>query len=37
MSAATRFAALDVLRGIAILGTFATNVWIFTHPEGLAG
>ena len=37
MSAVTRFAALDVLRGIAILGTFATNVWIFTHPEGLAG
>ena len=32
-----RFAALDVLRGIAILGTLATNVWIFTHPEGLAG
>ena len=37
MTTATRFAALDVLRGIAILGTFATNVWIFTHPEGLAG
>jgi uncharacterized protein len=37
MATTTRFAALDVLRGIAILGTFATNVWIFTHPEGLAG
>ncbi|RYG13169.1 MAG: DUF418 domain-containing protein [Burkholderiales bacterium] len=37
MTTTTRFAALDVLRGIAILGTLATNVWIFTHPEGLAG
>ena len=37
MTTTARFAALDVLRGIAILGTFATNVWIFTHPEGLAG
>lgn len=37
MTTTTRFAALDALRGIAILGTFATNVWIFTHPEGLAG
>ncbi|OCH81833.1 DUF418 domain-containing protein [Gordonia sp. UCD-TK1] len=34
---ATRHAALDVLRGIAILGTLATNVWIFTNPEGLIG
>lgn len=34
---ATRHAALDVLRGIAILGTLATNIWIFTNPEGLVG
>ena len=32
-----RFAALDVLRGMAILGTLATNIWIFTNPEGLVG
>ncbi len=34
---ATRSPVLDVLRGIAILGTLATNVWIFTDPEGLVG
>ena len=28
-----RLPALDVLRGIAILGTLATNIWIFTHPH----
>ncbi|GAA3700457.1 DUF418 domain-containing protein [Microlunatus aurantiacus] len=33
----TRYAALDVLRGTAILGTLATNIWIFTDPEGLIG
>ncbi|MBF6180453.1 DUF418 domain-containing protein [Nocardia otitidiscaviarum] len=33
----SRVAALDVLRGIAILGTLGTNVWIFTDPEGLLG
>ncbi|MGW3276474.1 DUF418 domain-containing protein [Nocardia rhamnosiphila] len=32
-----RLAALDVLRGIAILGTLGTNVWILTDPEGLSG
>lgn len=32
-----RYQALDVLRGIAILGTFATNVWIFTNLYGLPG
>lgn len=32
-----RYQSLDVLRGIAILGTLGTNVWIFTHPEGLVG
>ncbi|MFD4180908.1 DUF418 domain-containing protein [Rhodococcus sp. NPDC058514] len=33
----TRFAALDVMRGVAILGTLATNIWIFTNVEGLVG
>src|SRR5690606_23738565 len=33
----TRIPSLDVLRGIAILGTLATNIWIFTHPEGFVG
>ncbi|WP_320069123.1 DUF418 domain-containing protein [Micromonospora sp. RTGN7] len=28
----TRIALLDVLRGVAILGTLATNVWIFATP-----
>ncbi|MFG1781528.1 DUF418 domain-containing protein [Rhodococcus oryzae] len=32
-----RYPSLDVLRGIAILGTLATNIWIFTNPEGLVG
>ena len=32
-----RHQALDVLRGVAILGTLATNIWIFTNPEGLIG
>nr|WP_040796846.1 DUF418 domain-containing protein [Nocardia higoensis] len=30
-------AALDVLRGVAILGTLATNIWIMTDPEGMIG
>lgn len=33
----TRTAGLDVARGLAVLGTFATNVWVFTHPDGLLG
>jgi uncharacterized protein len=33
---ATRIAALDVLRGIAILGTFASNAWLFAQPGGPA-
>lgn len=33
----SRIRALDVARGIAILGTLATNVWIFSHPGGLLG
>lgn len=32
-----RNAGLDVARGLAILGTLATNVWVFTHPDGLLG
>lgn len=32
-----RIAGLDIARGIAVLGTFATNVWLFTHPAGLYG
>lgn len=34
---AARWPALDVLRGIAILGTLATNLWVFTHPAGSIG
>lgn len=30
----TRVAALDVLRGIAIIGTLASNIWIFTSLVG---
>ncbi|MGI5217710.1 DUF418 domain-containing protein [Nocardia sp. CA-290969] len=33
----TRLVALDVLRGIAILGTLGTNIWILTDPEGMVG
>ncbi|MEE3851473.1 DUF418 domain-containing protein [Gordonia sp. LSe1-13] len=32
-----RFVSLDVLRGVAILGTLATNIWIFTNVEGFVG
>ncbi|MBB5138301.1 uncharacterized protein HNP84_008054 [Thermocatellispora tengchongensis] len=31
-----RIQALDVLRGIAIMGTLGTNIWIFTSPGGPA-
>ncbi|SDH28838.1 uncharacterized protein SAMN05444695_101677 [Rhodococcus triatomae] len=37
MTTPPRYAALDVLRGLAILGTLGTNVWIFTNVEGLVG
>ncbi|MFR9750019.1 DUF418 domain-containing protein [Nocardia sp. 004] len=33
----SRLIALDVLRGIAILGTLGTNIWILTNPEGMIG
>jgi uncharacterized protein len=32
-----RISVLDIARGIAILGTLATNVWIFTDPAGIIG
>lgn len=32
-----RIASLDVARGIAILGTLGTNIWIFTEPSGMVG
>lgn len=32
-----RIEVLDVLRGVAILGTLGTNIWIFTDPRGPAG
>lgn len=32
-----RIDVLDVLRGIAIVGTLGTNIWIFTDPRGPAG
>lgn len=32
-----RLVALDILRGIAILGTLGTNIWILTDPEGMVG
>ncbi|MGN2637752.1 DUF418 domain-containing protein [Nocardia takedensis] len=33
----SRHHGLDVARGVAILGTLATNIWIFTNAEGLVG
>ncbi|MBB5154569.1 DUF418 domain-containing protein [Saccharopolyspora phatthalungensis] len=33
----SRIAAIDVVRGLAILGTLGTNIWIFTDPDGPAG
>lgn len=36
MGERTRVPALDVLRGVAILGTLASNVWLFTAPGGPA-
>lgn len=32
-----RLVLLDVLRGLAILGTLGTNIWIFTDPAGIVG
>ncbi|WP_448612281.1 DUF418 domain-containing protein [Geodermatophilus sp. URMC 60] len=36
-TSSARIVSLDVLRGVAILGTLATNVWIFTDPAGFIG
>ncbi|MFM2719642.1 DUF418 domain-containing protein [Microbacterium mcarthurae (nom. nud.)] len=36
-AASTRLATLDVVRGVAIIGTLATNIWVFSHPWGLLG
>ncbi|WP_197519845.1 DUF418 domain-containing protein [Pseudonocardia sp. HH130630-07] len=33
---ADRLSAPDVLRGLAIAGTFATNIWVFADPRGPA-
>lgn len=32
-----RIEVLDVLRGVAIMGTLGTNIWIFTNPLGPPG
>jgi uncharacterized protein len=32
-----RIEVLDVLRGVAIVGTLGTNIWLFTHPLGPPG
>lgn len=36
-NAPSRIVGLDVARGIAILGTLATNIWIVSHPGGMLG
>jgi len=33
-SVTNRIGALDLLRGVAILGTFGTNAWLFADPGG---
>ncbi|PPH94240.1 DUF418 domain-containing protein [Rathayibacter sp. AY1D3] len=35
--AGRRIATLDVVRGVAIIGTLGTNIWIFSHPWGMLG
>ncbi|QEW03153.1 DUF418 domain-containing protein [Microbacterium lushaniae] len=32
-----RIDSLDVVRGVAIVGTLGTNIWVFSHPWGLVG
>ncbi|WP_037077576.1 DUF418 domain-containing protein [Pseudonocardia spinosispora] len=34
---ADRIESLDLLRGVAIIGTLGTNIWIFTDPGGIVG
>ncbi|EHK88943.1 DUF418 domain-containing protein [Saccharomonospora azurea] len=36
-SSGQRIDALDLARGVAILGTLGTNIWIFTDPRGAFG
>ena len=36
-SRGARIGAIDVVRGIAIVGTLGTNIWVFSHPWGLLG
>ncbi|MFC3452897.1 DUF418 domain-containing protein [Amycolatopsis speibonae] len=36
-SGGRRISSLDLLRGVAILGTFGTNVFLFAHPGGPMG
>lgn len=36
-SRGTRIGAIDVVRGVAIIGTLGTNIWVFSHPWGLLG
>jgi uncharacterized protein len=36
-SGTRRIDALDLARGVAILGTLGTNIWIFTDPRGALG
>ncbi|MFJ5104883.1 DUF418 domain-containing protein [Streptomyces sp. NPDC088554] len=33
-AAGRRIEVLDILRGVAIIGTLGTNIWLFTHPLG---
>ncbi|QHF23743.1 DUF418 domain-containing protein [Rathayibacter sp. VKM Ac-2804] len=35
--AGPRIDSLDVIRGVAIIGTLGTNIWLFSHPWGLLG
>lgn len=37
ISSPPRIAVMDVLRGVAIVGTLGTNIWVFSHPWGLLG
>lgn len=34
---ADRIESIDLLRGVAIIGTLGTNIWIFTDPGGIVG
>lgn len=36
-SRGARIGAIDVVRGVAIVGTLGTNIWVFSHPWGLLG